>query len=408
MRLLIDDRMCSDCEGIGRTWEAGQALLQAKGWKALHLGVVPVTDDRKDGLALVEWALARNRLPVRVMLLSESIDERDRIGLVLRRNGWASADGRRFLKQPIADEIAAPFFPRIRIFGVGDSDRPVLQRRITARIGDARFVAVPSEQQAFETGAADPPCPEQEGRQVGSEKGMSAAHPARVEALLKATDLVFIVPDQMDAASLERAAWIAGLARDQGVLSLAIVDHRPGMTDVVTSPLAASALERLVSRCDAVLTIPDYIAVVCRKRIGAPSSLEMVTYLLTSLVEAITFPDLVNIDFNAFRYAFRGAGSVVIGMGAAAGADRAAEASRAAMHSLALNAPNLDRVDRLVILIDAPWGGMAMDEVLDVVSNIQAHASREAFITYGTVQTHGDDGLHIMILATEFTLSHPT
>lgn len=402
MRLLIDDRMCSDCEGIGRTWEAAQALLQAKGWKSLHLGALPFTDDRKDGLALIEWALAENRLPVRVQLLSESIEERLRIGVVLRRNGWVSADGRRFLKQPIADETAAPFFPRIRIFGVGDGGRPVLQRRITAR-----FVAVPSALHAFETGAADPPCPEQEGREVGSEKGMSAAHPARVEALLKATDLVFIVPDRMDGASLELAACIACLGREQGFLSLVIGDHRLGMTDVATPGPDASAWARLASRCDAVLTIPDYSAAVCRRHVGAPSRLEMAAYLLTSLVEALTFPDLVNIDFNAFRYAFRGAGSVVIGKGSAAGADRIAEASRAALHSLALNAPNLDRLDRLVILIDAPCGAMAMEEVLEVVNTIRARASPDAFISYGTVQIHGDGGLHVTILATEYTLSPP-
>ncbi|TYC55219.1 hypothetical protein ETQ85_14465 [Zoogloea oleivorans] len=72
MRLLFDDRMPGDCDVLARTWDAAQTLLQSRDLDALHFGVGRGQPTRQDGLALVEWGLVHNLLPVRVWLLSKS------------------------------------------------------------------------------------------------------------------------------------------------------------------------------------------------------------------------------------------------------------------------------------------------------------------------------------------------
>jgi len=211
---------------------------------------------------------------------------------------------------------------------------------------------------------------------------------------------VLIVPGRLDAASLDLSATIAAFARDQGILTLAIVDPRSENPDAANPGLVRCS--SLASQCDAVLEIPDHIAGVTTKRARPPSLFEITAYLASCLVDTMTFPSWVNLDFNAFCYAFRGASRIHTGIGSADVDDRAVVASLAAMQSLALNAPNLRRLDRLVVVIDAPRGGFAMDEVQEVVSTIEACASPDTFVTCGSVRIHGDASLHVIVMAAEF------
>lgn len=398
MRLLFDDRMSGDCDVLARTWDSAQALLMTRDWDALHLGVGRSQPTRHDGLALVEWALAHNRLPVRVLLLSKSVQERHCIGTVLRRSGWASADGRRFLRLPAADE-SAPYFPRIRIIGVNGPGGGVTERMIAARIGGTRILVVQQELPVVEQ-TYSPVASEDAGTQAGREMAVGDACHPRLQEWLEDADLVLIVPGRLDAASLDLSATIAAFARDQGILTLAIVDPRSENPDAANPGLVRCS--SLASQCDAVLEIPDHIAGVTTKRARPPSLFEITAYLASCLVDTMTFPSWVNLDFNAFCYAFRGASRIHTGIGSADVDDRAVVASLAAMQSLALNAPNLRRLDRLVVVIDAPRGGFAMDEVQEVVSTIEACASPDTFVTCGSVRIHGDASLHVIVMAAEF------
>jgi cell division protein FtsZ len=120
--------------------------------------------------------------------------------------------------------------------------------------------------------------------------------------------------------------------------------------------------------------------------------------------DLITVPGLINLDFADVRAVMRSAGSALMGIGRASGADRAAEAARQAISSplLEINISGAQGV--LFNITGGPNLGLfEVDEAAEIVREM---ADQEANIIFGTVidERMGDD-VQITVIATGFDAS---
>ena len=109
--------------------------------------------------------------------------------------------------------------------------------------------------------------------------------------------------------------------------------------------------------------------------------------------DLITVPGLINLDFADVRAIMTDAGSALMGIGRASGADRAAEAARQAIGSplLEINIPGAQGV--LFNITGGP--GLGLFEVDEAAEIIRETADQEANIIFGTVidERMGDEVL---------------
>ncbi|MCY7417329.1 MAG: cell division protein FtsZ, partial [Chloroflexi bacterium] len=120
--------------------------------------------------------------------------------------------------------------------------------------------------------------------------------------------------------------------------------------------------------------------------------------------DLITVPGLINLDFADVRAIMKEAGSALMGIGRAAGADRAAEAARIATSSPLLEANIAGAQGVLFSITGGP--GLSLFEVEEAASIIKETADPEANIIFAPIidERMGDE-VSITVIATGFDSS---
>jgi cell division GTPase FtsZ len=117
--------------------------------------------------------------------------------------------------------------------------------------------------------------------------------------------------------------------------------------------------------------------------------------------DLITVPGLINLDFADVRAIMRDAGSALMGIGRAAGADRATNAAKLATSSPLLESNIAGAQGVLFSISGGP--ALSLSEVEDAAAIIKETADPEANIIFGTVidERMGDE-ISITVIATGF------
>ena len=102
--------------------------------------------------------------------------------------------------------------------------------------------------------------------------------------------------------------------------------------------IAEEAADRLLAEVDAMITVPnDHVGQVIDPDASALEAFRVVDEVLLKAVEGIvellTAPGLINLDFADVRSVVQGAGPALIGLGEGRGEGRAVEAARQAASS---------------------------------------------------------------------------
>ena len=119
------------------------------------------------------------------------------------------------------------------------------------------------------------------------------------------------------------------------------------------------------------------------------------------IAEIITYPGLVNVDFEDVRTVMGEMGRAMMGSAAAAGVDRARIAAEQAVASPLLEGVNLSGARGVLVNITAAKGNLKMKEVNEVMNTVKAFAADDAHIIFGAVydELMGDE-LRVTVVAT--------
>jgi len=227
-----------------------------------------------------------------------------------------------------------------------------------------------------------------------------------IEKALSDSDMVFITCGLGGGTGSGASPIIADIAKNQDALTVAVVTKPFNFEGAQRKAIAERGLSELESRVDTIITIPnDRILSIIDRKTSLLDSFKTVDDILhqgiQGISEIITVPGLVNVDFADVKAIMADAGSALMGIGKAAGEDRAKRAAKEAVDSPLLD---VSIAGAKGILFTVTGGNdLTMFEVNEIAEIITASADGNAKIIFGAVIDESMKGdIKVMVIATGF------
>ncbi len=303
---------------------------------------------------------------------------------------------------------------RIKVIGVGGGGGNALNRMIKSNIKGIEFIAVNTDAQALyhNEAAAKINIGKATTRGLGAgsypEKGKQAAEESseEIKQAIDGSDMLFITCGLGGGTGTGAAPVIAEIARDLGILTVAVVTKPFGFEGHRRKTQAEEGLENLKNKVDTLIVIPnDKILSLIDKKTPLSEAFTVVDDVLRQGVQGIsdliTVHGMINVDFADVRAIMENAGSALMGIGYGTGENRAVEAAKAAIDSPLLE---LDINGAKGILFNITGGtDLSMFEVDEAARIITEAADPEANIIFGAVVNDSYTGeIKITVVATGF------
>jgi cell division protein FtsZ len=199
---------------------------------------------------------------------------------------------------------------------------------------------------------------------------------------------------------------VAELGRELEALTVGVVTRPFGFEGRRRAEQAEVGIQSLRDRVDTLIVIEnDRLLQVVEKRTSIVEAFQMADDILRQgvqgITDLITVPGLVNLDFADVRTIMRDAGSALMGIGAASGENRAAEAARAAVSSPLLEASIEGATG---ILLNVTGGSeIGLFEVNEAAEVVTGAADQNANVIFGAVIDDSlDDEVKVTVIATGF------
>jgi cell division protein FtsZ len=306
------------------------------------------------------------------------------------------------------------FLAVIKVVGVGGGGTNAVNRMVDAGLGGVEFIAVNTDAQALMMSDADVKLHIGSGatRGLGAGAdpavGQAAAQESRDELKesLKGADMVFVTAGKGGGTGTGAAPVLAEIARELGALTVGVVTKPFAFEGRKRSQQAELGIENLRDRVDTLIVIEnDRLLQVVEKKTSVVDAFRMADDILRQgvqgITDLITVPGLVNLDFADVRTIMREAGSALMGIGSAAGENRAAEAARAAVSSPLLETTIEGATGILLNITGGPEIGLF--EVNEAAEVVTSAADQNANVIFGAVidDAMGDE-VRVTVIATGF------
>ena len=224
----------------------------------------------------------------------------------------------------------------ILVVGVGGGGGNAVDRMVDVGLPGVGFVAVNTDAQALRESRAElrVRIGDRVTRGLGSggdpDIGRRAAEEdaERIGAAVAGADLVFVTAGLGGGTGSGAAPIVAAKAREGGALTIAVVTKPFDFEGTPRRDVAEDAAEALLAEVDAMITVPnDHVGQVIDPDASALEAFRVVDEVLLKAVEGIvellTAPGLIDLDFADIRTVVQGAGPALIGLGEGRGEDRA-------------------------------------------------------------------------------------
>src|SRR4051812_10395482 len=308
----------------------------------------------------------------------------------------------------------------IKVVGVGGGGTNAVNRMVDAGLKGVEFIAENTDAQALQMCDADIKL--QIGAQLTKglgagadpEAGQGAANESRdeIKEALKGADMVFVTAGEGGGTGTGAAPVIAEIAKHEvGALTVGVVTRPFVFEGSQRGRQAEDGIQRLREQVDTLIVIPNekLLGIVERRTSILDAFREADNVLrqgVQGITDLITIPGLINLDFADVRTIMHDAGSALMGIGSAAGENRAAEAAKAAISS-----PLLEQsVEGATgILLNITGGGdLGLFEVNEAAEIIQSAAASDSNIIFGAVIDEDfEDELRVTVIATGFDKRGP-
>jgi cell division protein FtsZ len=286
-------------------------------------------------------------------------------------------------------------FALIRVIGVGGGGSNAVNRMIRAEMMGVEFIACNTDAQALLQ--SDAPHKIRIGDKIT--RGLGAGGDATIGAraaeedrdkiadALADSDMVFITAGLGGGTGSGAAPVVAEIAKEQGALTIGVVTKPFSFEGARRKLIAEKAAEELKAKVDTLITIPnDRLRDVVQKNTSIVDAFRVVDDVLrqgvAGISDIITVPGLINLDFADVRTIMKDAGSALMGIGRAAGENRALEAARQAVASPLLEI-NISGAQGILFNITGS-SNLTLWEVTEAAEEIRAAADPEANIIFGT------------------------
>jgi cell division protein FtsZ len=303
----------------------------------------------------------------------------------------------------------------IKVVGVGGGGTNAVNRMVDAGLTGVEFIAVNTDAQALLMCDADVKIHigSQATRGLGAGAdpavGKAAAQESRDELkeALKGADMVFVTAGEGGGTGTGGAPILGELAGEElGALTVGVVTRPFSFEGRKRAQQAERGIEDLRDTVDTLIVIEnDRLLQVVEKRTSIVDAFKLADDVLRQgvqgITDLITIPGLVNLDFADVRTIMRGAGSALMGIGAASGENRATEAAQAAVSSPLLEASIEGATG---ILLNVTGGReIGLFEVNEAAEVVTGAADQNANVIFGAVIDESlEDEVRVTVIATGF------
>jgi len=285
----------------------------------------------------------------------------------------------------------------IKVIGVGGGGGNAVKHMATCGIEGVDFICANTDRQALLNANVKTTlqigCNITKGLGAGAnpDVGYQAAMEDRdrLHELIEGADMLFITAGLGGGTGTGAAPVIAQVAKELGILTVAVVTKPFEMEGVKRSSIAEEGMLELAKSVDSLITIPNekLLAVL-----GAETTLldafksanEVLQGAVQGIAELITRPGLINVDFADVRTVMGEMGMAMMGSGVAAGEDRAREAAEAAVSSPLLEDINLSGANGILVNVTAGQD-LSIGEFNEIGDTVKEFASDDATVVVGTV-----------------------
>ncbi|MFH0755048.1 MAG: cell division protein FtsZ [bacterium] len=313
----------------------------------------------------------------------------------------------------IKPEIEA--FARIKILGIGGSGKNAINHMINSKVKGVDFIAINTDAQDLHQALTQKKIhigknlTKGLGTGMNPDLGKKAAEETKeeIQETLKGADMVFVACGMGGGTGSGAAPIIARIAKELGILTIAVVT-RPFMFEgLQRSKIAELAIEELKKNVDAIIVIPnDRLMALVSKETTVKSAFAICDDILKQAVEGIsdliTTPGIINIDFADIKAVIENAGSALMGIGKASGEKRAEEAAK-----MAINSPLLEvsiNGAKGVLFSIAGGDDITLFEIQEAAKIITESIDPSAKVIFGTVYTEKlkKNEIQITVIASGF------
>ncbi len=304
----------------------------------------------------------------------------------------------------------------IKVVGVGGGGSNAVNRMIAMGLKNVSFVAVNTDQQALHSSNAETRLAIGTkltgGLGAGGipEIGEKAAleDQERLTNLLKGADMVFITAGMGGGTGTGAAPIVAKVARQLGVLTVAVVTKPFDFEGKRKMQLAEEGIGKLRQEVDTLITIPNqHLLKIAEKRTPIREAFFMADEVLRQGVQGIsdliTEPGEINIDFADVRTIMKGKGDALMGIGIGTGDNRATDAATNAISNPLLEDARVEGAKGILVNVTGGFD-FSLSEYEEVLKIITANADDDALIIPGTsIIESMNDRIRVTVIATGFT-----
>ncbi len=302
----------------------------------------------------------------------------------------------------------------IKVMGVGGGGCNAVNNMIDSNVRNAEFIAVNTDNQALLLSKADT-CVQigaklTKGLGAGSNPsvGEQAAEESKeqIAEILKGTDLLFIAAGMGGGTGTGAASVIARIAKELGVLTVAVVTKPFSFEGKVRNENANKGIANLKKYVDTLVIIPnDKLLQFLPSNVGMLDAFKVADDMLkqgiVGIVDLIATSSLINLDFADVNTVMRNQGLAHMGIGRAKGENRVIESVRQAVSS-----PLLETTiegAKSVILNVTGGKDLMLSEVNEAAVLVQGIIDASANIIFGaTIDESMIDEVKITVIATGF------
>ena len=308
--------------------------------------------------------------------------------------------------------VNEPNVVKIKVVGVGGGGTNAVERMTETRTPMVEYITINTDDASVRGSSADTSLQiginTTNGRGAGAnpEIGYQSAveNTGAIKNAVKNCDMVFIVAGMGGGTGTGAAPVVAELARELGILTVAVVTKPFYFEGRRRMQVAESGILKLSEAVDAMIVIPnDNLKHVASQKITFENALKTADGVLMqtvkNLVEVIQRSAVVNCDFADISSVLRNSGLIHTAIGQASGEHKADEIIEQITASKLLGT-NIDDADGVLFCITA-YSDVSLEDVDKISSAISGKSTHEANIIFGMdFDDDMDDEIRAVLIAT--------
>jgi cell division protein FtsZ len=307
----------------------------------------------------------------------------------------------------------------IKVIGVGGGGNNAVNRMIEHGVQGVEFIAVNTDAQALNLSKAEvkmqigAKLTRGLGAGANPEVGKKAAEESKeqLESALSGADMVFVTAGMGGGTGTGAAPVIAQIARDLGALTVGVVTRPFTFEGKKRSGQASGGIGAMKEAVDTLIVIPnDRLLEIVDKSTPMLEAFREADNVLRQGVQGISdliaVPGLINLDFADVKTIMSNKGSALMGIGVAAGDNRAAEAAKKAISSPLLET-SIDGAQGVLMNITG-GSNLSLYEVQEAADIVATASDQEVNMIFGSVINDNlKDEIIVTVIATGFNEEVP-